>query len=178
MPVLGVVAVDVHKTLVKPHAAQLGQFAVDVFGQQDVIDRHRREPVAAVKVESHPVHVLAVGRAADGSIVLATSASAVLFAVHRHAENLPDMLDQLFKLLCGVTQTTAAVALQLAPLKVRSDRLVEVDHLTGSTGSRRALPAFARRRSARRARPLVRNTSRRARSLRRLWRGAEKHQVA
>ena len=103
MAVLGVVTVDMYKSFIQPHAAQFAQLPVDVLGQQDVVDRYRREPVAAVKVERLPAHVLAVGRAADGCVVLAAPASAVLIAVHRHAEDLPDMLDQLFKLLCWIT---------------------------------------------------------------------------
>ena len=178
MPVLGMVTVNMDKTLIQTHAAQLRQFAVDVLGQQDVVDRDRREPVATVKVERLPVHVLAVGRSADSRVMLAAPASAVFFTVHWHIEDLSDVLDHLLKLLCRITQTTAAVALQLSPLKVRSDLYVKVDHLTGSTGSRRDLRASVRHRSAHRARPHEQNTPRRARLQHHRWRAAGKHQVA
>lgn len=128
MPVLGVVTVNVDKSFIESHATQLRQFAVDIFREQYVVDRHRREPVATVKVERLTRHVLAVGRATDDGVMSTASAAAVLFAVHRYTEDLPDMLDQLFKLLCWITQTTAAVALELAPLKMRAYLLIKIGH--------------------------------------------------
>lgn len=93
MTVLGVVTVNVDKSFVQPHAAQLAQLAMDVFREQYVVDRDRREPVSAVKVERLTGHMLAVGRAADRGIV--TSASAGAVDVHGHVQYFADMLDQL-----------------------------------------------------------------------------------
>lgn len=58
MAVLGVVTINVDKSLIQPHAAQFAQFAVNIFSDQNIVDRDGRESVAAVKIERLAVHVL------------------------------------------------------------------------------------------------------------------------
>lgn len=121
MAVLGVVGVDMYKSLVQAHAAQLRQVSLDVAAQDGVINCRRRER-PAVKVHRQPLQVLARRRASDAGIV--RDASRPAGHDHRRLQDAAHFFGEVKQLRAVHIQTAAAPAGQLSPSEVSRETIV------------------------------------------------------